>query len=314
MPAMRSVLPYLLSTLLSFTLFAPSAFAHTGLGIDIDFYTGPIPRSVWRQVKAANQKFVIVQAWGGRSRNEFAVSQLAGARSIGMKTAAYVLLNYDGMVCSTYAHPVRNNHGSCADDLNSQDELGGRWQVRQGLAALGPELQRVSFIAIDVEWFASPAPSLDTAEQERRRQDVVDAIDEVKKHHKRAVIYTRNSSGHWNDITGCGATPAAPGCGELYKRIHDPVTPIALWDVQRGDPELTNFRPHGAWTTRLGRQYKLNTNMFGLPPEKTVDLNVFDLSLFSVQPSRILRSNRRPTRSPSRKSRAAAGRLSRRNG
>src|SRR5437762_3161761 len=53
------------------------------LGIDVDFYTGPISRDVWLRMKKAGLKFVVAQAWGGRSRNEFAASQLAGARSIG---------------------------------------------------------------------------------------------------------------------------------------------------------------------------------------------------------------------------------------
>jgi hypothetical protein len=284
------------------------ASLHTALGIDVDFYTGPISHGVWKRVKAANQKFVIAQAWGGRSRNEFAVSQLAGAREAGLKTAAYVLLNYDYKVCPTFARPVRNEHGRCVGDLISQDEPGGRWQVRQGIAALGAEMEKVNFIAIDVEWFASPAPSLDAAEQERRRRDVLDAIDEVKRLRKKPVIYTRNANGHWNDITGCSMASAADGCADLYRLIHNPASPIALWDVQDGTPDLDNFQPHGAWTERLGRQYKLDTNRFGLPSERTVDLNVFDLSLFaphSATPAK--------PRKPSRKGGAAAGRLARRN-
>src|SRR5262245_25100047 len=47
----------------------------TAMGIDVDFYTGPISHDVWLQIKMAGQQFAIVQAWGGRSRNEFAVSQ-----------------------------------------------------------------------------------------------------------------------------------------------------------------------------------------------------------------------------------------------
>jgi hypothetical protein len=73
-------------------LFPAAIFAKTGLGVDVDFYTGPISINVWGHLKATNQKFVIAQSWGGRSRNEFASSQLAGARSAGMKTAAYILL------------------------------------------------------------------------------------------------------------------------------------------------------------------------------------------------------------------------------
>src|SRR5690348_6890033 len=88
--------------------------AKTGLGVDVDFYTGPISRLVWQHLKSENRKFVIAQSWGGRSRNEFASEQLAGARSAGMKTAAYVLLNYDNMVCPTFDHPVRDQRGLCS--------------------------------------------------------------------------------------------------------------------------------------------------------------------------------------------------------
>src|SRR5438132_5204987 len=99
----------------------------TALGIDVDFYTGPISRDVWLQLNNADQKFAIAQAWGGRSRNEYATGQLAGARTIGgMKTAAYVLLNYDNKVCPTYSKPVRNSKGKCAGDPIAQPKLGAR--------------------------------------------------------------------------------------------------------------------------------------------------------------------------------------------
>jgi len=258
----------------------------TGLGIDVDFYTGPISNGVWQQLKKANQKFVIAQAWGGRSRNEFAASQLAGARSIGMKTAAYVLLNYDDKVCPTFARPVRNVRGKCIGDQISQDEPGARWQVQQGLAALGTELEKVAFMAIDVEWFASPAPPLEPIAQAHHRQYILDAINEVKRQNKKPVIYTRNGRGHWVDITGCDMGSGDGDCAALYEVIHDPVTPIALWDVQDGTPELGDFRPHGVWTRRAGRQYKLDRNLFGLPAARTVDLNVFDLSLFTSNSSK----------------------------
>jgi hypothetical protein len=263
-------------------LFPAAVFANTGLGIDVDFYTGPISNNVWRHLKATNQKFVVVQSWGGRRRNEFASSQLAGARSAGLKTAAYVLLNYDNLVCPTFAHPVRDERGRCSGDLIPQEELGGRWQVRQGLAALGEELEKVSFVAIDVEWFASPPPSLDTIEQARRAEYVLEAIDELKTRDKKTVIYTRNGPGHWSDITGCGIRSHVPVCAALFRAINDPMAPVALWDVQKGSPKLDNFRQHGMWTSRLGRQYRLDANAFGLPAGRTLDLNVFDLSLFSA--------------------------------
>src|ERR1700742_1164730 len=103
--------------LLLLFLVPVSLFAKVGFGIDVDFYTGPISSSVWRHLKATNQRFVIAQSWGGRSRNEFASSQLAGARAAGMKTAAYVLLNYDNLVCPTFARPVRDQGGKCLGAL-----------------------------------------------------------------------------------------------------------------------------------------------------------------------------------------------------
>jgi hypothetical protein len=227
----------------------------TGLGIDVDFYTGPIPGSSWLQMKEAGQQFAIAQAWGGRSRNEFAVSQLSGARSIGMKTAAYVLLNYDDKVCPTFSHPVRNDNGKCAGDLISQPKPGGRWQVQQGLGALGSEKASVAFVAIDVEWFLATAPSPDAHTRERHRQYILDAIDEVQKSGKRPVIYTRNGQRHWMDITGCAASSPEPGCVTLYKMINNLSKPIPLWDVQDGTPDLGNFQPHSEWTERAGRQY-----------------------------------------------------------
>ena len=264
-----------------FCLFPVAALAKTGLGVDVDFYTGPISRIVWKHLQATNQKFVIAQSWGGRSRNEFASEQLAGARSAGMKTAAYVLLNYDNLVCPTFDHPVRDQRGLCAGSPIPQAQPGARWQVRQGLAALGGELRNIAFVAIDVEWFASPSPSLEAPEQAQRAQYVLDALDELKAAGKRAVVYTRNASGHWSDITGCDARSRLAVCTALAKAIHNPAAPVALWDVQTGNADLTRFRPHGVWNSRLGRQFRLDANAFGLPAGRTVDLNVFDLSLFS---------------------------------
>jgi hypothetical protein len=264
-----------------FCLFPAVVLAQTGLGVDVDFYTGPISGNIWQHLKATSRRFVIAQSWGGRSRNEFAASQLEGARAAGLKTAAYVLLNYDNLVCPSFAHPFRDRKGKCSGEPVRQPQPGGRWQVAQGLAALGAELGKIAFVAIDVEWFASAAPSLDPAEQSRRAGYVLDAIQELKSRNIRPVIYTRNGEGHWNDITGCVAGSQTPVCADLGRAVNDPLAPVALWDVQGGTPELDHFRPHGMWERRLGRQYKLDANAFGLSAGRTLDLNVFDLSLFA---------------------------------
>jgi hypothetical protein len=260
---------------------ARGEISKTAFGIDVDFYTGPISSAVWSQMKDAGQRFAVVQAWGGRSRNEFAVSQLSGARLMGgMTTAAYILLNYDDKVCRTFAHPVRDGGGRCAGGLVPQPKRGARWQVRQGLEALGSQLRHVAFIAIDVEWFLPAAPSADPEAQARRVQHILDAVDELRNWNKKPVIYTRNSKLHWRDITGCDPDSSQRQCKALSKIINDPIQPIPLWDVQTGTPELDNFMPYAHWTERAGRQYQLDTNSFGLPTGRTVDLNVFEISLF----------------------------------
>jgi hypothetical protein len=233
-------------------------------------------------MKEAGQRFAVVQAWGGRSRNEFAAAQLSGARKVGgMATAAYILLNYDDRVCRTFSKPVRDRNGKCVGELLAQPKRGGRWQVRQGVAALGSELAHTAFIAIDVEWFLSDAPPLNAAAQASRRQRILDAIDEVRILKKRPVIYTRNANLHWRDIAGCDQDSLERQCRQLSELIKNRARPIPLWDVQTGEPELDNFSPYAEWTERAGRQYKLDTNVFGLPPGRTVDLNVFHISLFS---------------------------------
>ena len=254
----------------------------TALGIDVNFYTGPIRADEWQRIRQAGQSFVIAQAWGGRSRNEFAESQLAGARAAGLRTGAYVLLNYDDKVCPTFAKPVRDFGGSCGGDPIAQAEPGGRWQVRQGLAALGREAASVAFLAIDVEWFRAENPPSDPASLQRRRQTILDAIDEVVAWRKRPVVYTRNGPRHWFEITGCSSPSASPDCGPLYAVVRHPLRPVPLWDVEIGAAELDGFQPHGAWTSRIGRQYGIDENPFGLPPDRTFDLNVFDMGIFAT--------------------------------
>src|SRR5262249_49240545 len=149
-------------------------------------------------------------------------------------------------VCRTFARPVRDAAGHCAGDTIQQARRGARWQVRQGMAALGSELPHISFLAIDVEWFLSAAPPADAAAQSMRRQHILDAIDEVRNAGKRAVIYTRNSMRHWRDITGCDPGSPLRQCRALSRIINDPALPIPLWDVQTGTPELENFMPYAA--------------------------------------------------------------------
>jgi Glycosyl hydrolases family 25 len=49
----------------------------------------------WQSDKASGQWFAIVGAWGGQTANQYAYTQLAGARANGLKTAAYCVLNFN---------------------------------------------------------------------------------------------------------------------------------------------------------------------------------------------------------------------------
>jgi hypothetical protein len=139
-------------------------------GIDISFYTGEIERSTWEKIKQEGFEFVIVQAWGGQTKNNYAERQLRGAREVGMKTAAYCLLNF------------------------YRKDQSGEWQVKQALDAIGAEKNYIAFMAIDVElqkkWPITVGPI----------QRIREAVEAVKKAGLRAVIYTSKSA--WQLITG----------------------------------------------------------------------------------------------------------------
>jgi hypothetical protein len=84
-------------------------------------------------------------------------------------------------------------------------------------------------------------------------------------------------------------------CKTLSRLINDPQQPVPLWDIQTGDADLSNFQPYASWTARAGRQFKLDANLFGLPAGRTVDLNVFDASLFAPATSATQTAPAKPT-------------------
>ncbi len=49
----------------------------------------------------------------------------------GMKTGAYVFLNFDNTVCRTFSKPVRNDNGACVGLPVAQPRPGARWQIQQ---------------------------------------------------------------------------------------------------------------------------------------------------------------------------------------
>jgi hypothetical protein len=97
-----------------------------GRGIDISRSAGEPTLQDFENIKQQGYRFVIVNGWGGVNRNGHARVQLSRARSAGLLTAGYCYLNF--------ASP-----------------LDGASQVREALAAFGPEAAHLGFLAIDIE-------------------------------------------------------------------------------------------------------------------------------------------------------------------
>jgi hypothetical protein len=222
-----------------------------GRGIDISRSAGEPTLQDFENIKQQGYRFVIVSGWGGVNRNGHARVQLGRARSSGLLTAGYCYLNF--------ASP-----------------LDGASQVREALAAFGPEAARLGFLAIDIETSArnqlSPGLRLEPPARSAQQQALVritEAVQQVQEMSLRTVIYAKKSD--WQRITGDT---------QQFKSL-------PLWNPKTiGGDDLTqpdlgrSAHTFGGWTSRVGKQYELDT-VLNYPPIK-VDLNVFDLSAFSA--------------------------------
>ncbi len=222
-----------------------------GRGIDISRSAGEPALQDLENIKQQGYRFVIVGGWGGVNRNGHARVQLSRARSAGLLTAGYCYLNF--------ASP-----------------LDGASQVREALFAFGPEAARLRFLAIDIETSAlnqlSQGLRLDPPDASAQQQAITritEAVQQVQEMSLRTVIYTKKSD--WQRITG--DTQQFKG--------------LPLWNPRTlggGDltqPDLARLGDtFGGWISRVGKQYELDT-VLNNPPIK-VDLNVFDLSVFSA--------------------------------
>jgi hypothetical protein len=222
-----------------------------GRGIDISTSAGEPSLRDFETIKQQGYRFVIVAGWGGVNPNRHAQVQLSRARSSGLLTAGYCYLNF--------ASPLD----------------GGR-QVREALAAFGTEAANIGFLAIDVETSAlnqlSPGLRLEPPDASAQHQAVAritEAIRQVEGVGLRAVIYAKKRD--WDQVTGDT---------QQFKSL-------PLWNPKTiaGDdltqPDLGRpAHAFGGWIRRVGKQYELDT-VLNNPPIK-VDLNVFDLSAFSV--------------------------------
>jgi len=222
-------------------------------GIDISYPAKAITASNWNTIKSqiGDDGVVVVGGWGGRSRNAFANLQLNGARSAGLKTAGYCLLNFD-----------RPQDGKC--------------QVREALAAFGGEAKQLGFLAIDVEdkYLPSGLRSGNSADQKDALTRIGQALDETLLQGLRPVIYTRQA--HWMLITGDSLEHSDVPVWDVKENI--PTNDDLSY------PSFTGAINYGDWSERSGKQYKIDTKKqhVRLPGLSTipVDLDVFCSGLF----------------------------------
>jgi hypothetical protein len=205
----------------------------------------------FENIKQQGYHFVIVAGWGGINPNHHASVQLSRASNAGLLIAGYCYLNF--------ASP-----------------LDGGIQVREALTAFGTEWACLGFLAIDVETSArnqlSPGLRVEPPDSTAQRLAVAriaEAVQEVQRTGLSAVIYTKKDD--WERVTGDT---------QQFKSL-------PLWHPKTmgGDdinqPDLANpGYTFGGWTTRAGKQYMLDTILNS--PSIQVDLNVFDLNVFSA--------------------------------
>jgi len=220
-------------------------------GIDISRSAGEPALRDFENIREQGYRFVIVAGWGGVTPNSHASVQLNRARSAGLLTAGYCYLNF--------ASP-----------------LDGSRQVREALAAFGTEWAHLGFLAIDVETSAanqlSPGLQLespDATAQQLALARITEAVQQVQSLGLNVVIYTKKDD--WQRVTG--DTQQFKGLPLWHPKT------IGGSDIHQ--PDLANpGYTFGGWTTRMGKQYLLDT-ILNSPPIQ-VDLNVFDLNAFSA--------------------------------
>jgi len=222
-----------------------------GRGIDISPSAGEPTLRDFETIKQQGYRFVIVAGWGGVNPNRHAQGQLSRARSSGLLTAGYCYLNF-------------------------ASSLDGRRQVREALAAFDAEAANLGFLAIDVETSArgqlSPGLRLDPPDASAQQQAVdriAEAVRQVELVGLRAVIYTKKSD--WQRVTG----------DTLQFKSLPLWNPRTIGGDDLNQPDLgRTCDTFGGWTSRVGKQYELDT-VLNDPPIK-VDLDVFDLNAFAL--------------------------------
>ena len=220
-------------------------------GIDISPSAGEPTLGDFDNIRQQGYRFVIVAGWGGVNPNSHAHAQLSRARGAGLLTAGYCYLNF--------ASPLD----------------GGR-QVREALTAFGTEWTCLGFLAIDVETSAWNQLSTglqldppDAAAQRRAVARIAEAVQQAQRIGLSVLIYTKKDD--WQRVTG-----------DTQQFSNLPLWhPKTIGGDDLNQPDLSSpGYTFGGWTSRVGKQYELDT-VLNRPPIP-VDLDVFDLNVFSA--------------------------------
>jgi Glycosyl hydrolases family 25 len=201
--------------------------------LDTSRYTGPISAAVWSKAKQAGVSKVIVQAWGGGTPNPMAESQLLGAIDDGLKTGAYILLNYFSKDSAAY-------------------------QIGKAIDAIGTGLAELKFIVLDVEACCGEFTSWKSFTAYKANDAIMDPAMHIQK------VTTPGMSGTvapvWNDIGGSTSdgTVQWQDTGKIVisqadrvARISAAVSLLQTYNLPHGVVIYTDG-PKGNWQTITG--------------------------------------------------------------
>jgi len=230
----------------------PHAFKLQLKGIDVASYAGPLNASALAQAKESDQvQAVVVAAFQGKHSNQYAEQQLQAARQAGLRTGAYVFLNFA-----------------------SNEIASGAMQASVALQACGKEASNLSFMAVDVE------PGMKGARSAASRVKMIDAaVQTIKSWGVQPIIYASNAH-VWNNMTGwSNAFSQLP----LWTPRYDGNADLKI----DGKGE---WQPFGGWNARQGKQYSDQKSIEAKTLQAnlgcgSVDLNLFGPALFCKKPA-----------------------------
>lgn len=248
------------------------------IAVDISCSAGPLLSSAkLNALKNAGVNAVVVHAWGGAPPErqtcfDYVHDQLGNASNAALKTAAYCLLSFD--------HP-----DGTVDITDGEKEWSGAWQVDQALKAVGAEPEHLAFLALDVEKTSFGFGSSTSTDRIARIQS---AIQQVTARALKPLIYTDRSQ--WPTVTNItGDTASMFSSNLLWDSFNDFVPSLSLdGPYAPGCPSgqvgaMHPWVPYGGWQDRAGKQYNIGCKRTGtLVGDVTVDLDVFDISLFGL--------------------------------